>query len=161
MELLASLSIQAPDRTVTEDSKLSEAQWRSLYHTEISFILRGAIKYAFLKNPYKAISQCLGNCLTGEKTDNLLFSSYVKSLLWDTPDVPVMSLKMNTHLWVRWTQNLNMQDKEVNKPATRCSQEWVTKAKDIEVKTRVMFKFMGSGKKHKLRPISLAALSVR
>lgn len=95
------------------------------------------------------------------KTDNLLSSSYVKSLLWDTQDVPVMSLKMSTHLWVRWTQNLNMQDKEVSKPATRCSQEWVTKAKDIEVKTRVMFKFTGSGKKYKWRPISLATLSVR
>lgn len=67
MELLASLSIQATDRTGSEVFKLSEAQWRSLYHTEISFILRQAIKYAFLKNLYKAISQCFGNCSTGER----------------------------------------------------------------------------------------------
>lgn len=66
MELLASFSIQAQDRTGTEVFKLSEAQWRSLYHTETSFIFGQATKYAFLKNLYKAISQCFGNCSTGE-----------------------------------------------------------------------------------------------
>lgn len=39
---------------------------------------------------------------------NLLSSLCVKSLLWDTQGVPVLSLKMSIHLWVRWTQNLNM-----------------------------------------------------
>lgn len=67
MKLLASLSIQAPDRKGTEVFNPSEAQWRSLFQTETSFILRQEIKYAFLKNPYKAISQCFGNCLTGER----------------------------------------------------------------------------------------------
>lgn len=67
MEFLASLSIQAQEGTGTEVFKLSEAQWRPLYHTETSFILRQATKYAFLKNLYKAISQCFGNCSTGER----------------------------------------------------------------------------------------------
>lgn len=50
-ELLASWRIQAMHTTGTEVFKLSEAQWTSLYHTGISFILRQAIKYDFLKNP--------------------------------------------------------------------------------------------------------------
>lgn len=50
MELTASWRIQSVRTTGTEVFKLSEAQWRSLYHTGISFILRQAIKYAFLKN---------------------------------------------------------------------------------------------------------------
>lgn len=50
-ELTASWRIQATCTTGSEVFKLSEARWRSLYHTWISFILRQAIKYAFLKNP--------------------------------------------------------------------------------------------------------------
>lgn len=129
--------------------------YRNFFHAQTSN------QICFPEKPIQSYFPVLWKLLDRWKTDSLLFSSYVKSLLWDTQDVPVMSLKISTHLRVRWTQNLNMQDKEVNNPATGCSQEWVTKAKDTEVKTRVMFKFTGSGKKHKLRPMSVAALSVR